>query len=292
MKSKPITIAIGSEKGGVGKTAVAVNLSAALAKLGKKVLAIDMDRQSNLSMHLLKDFDPNTDKGIIHAMILDHDMSPSEVIYKSETENLFVMPIERRVQEYRTELDELISKENSGNMSLKLFLEKEDLSYFDYIIIDNKPSLGASSISSLIASDFYLVPVGNDDNEINGAIEFIKEAQETTQDCNTDLELLGFVFVGVNNSHAKTDKVRQTLLDVCDDRLYQEISTRSLYSDLAGQKKTVFDIKEKKIKNSKGGYKRLASEEYLSLANSLILKAIPKFTPIQKSVFSPTESRA
>lgn len=284
---KPVIIAIGSEKGGVGKTNSAVNLSSGLAHEGKKVLAIDMDRQSNLSKWLLKDFNPDKDKGIIHAMILDPSLKPSDVIYKTDTENLFVMPIERRVGEYRTEPDELISKENSGNTTLKLFLEKEDLSFFDYIIIDNKPSLGSSSIASLLASDFFLVPLGVDDNEIDGATQFISEAFETTASSNPSLQFLGFVFVAVNNSLAKTKKVREQLAPVTKGKINHEISTRALYNDLPGLKQTVYQYKEKKQKD-----KQLAREEYTALAKSVIEMAKPITINIQKPVFKPSETRA
>lgn len=287
MNKKPVIIAIGSEKGGIGKTTLALNLSGALAEEGKSVLAIDMDRQSNLSKHLLKDFNPDTDKGIIHAMILDNTLSPSDVIYKSGRENLFVMPIERRVGDYRVEPDELISKENSGNLTLKLFLEKEDLSFFDYIIIDNKPSLGASSISSLLASDYFIVPLGIDDNEIDGATQFISEAFETTADLNPSLQFLGFVFIAVNNAIAKTKKVRKQLAPVTKGKINHEISTRSFYSDLPGLKQTVFEYKEKRQKN-----KLLAKEEFTALAKDVIEMAKPIVINTQKPVFKPSETRA
>lgn len=287
MNKKPVIISIGSEKGGIGKTTLALNLSGALADQGKTVLAIDMDRQSNLSKHLLKDFNPNTDKGIIHAMILDNTLNPSDVIYKSGRENLFVMPIERRVKDYRIEPDELITQENSGNLTLKLFLEKEDLSFFDYIIIDNKPSLGTSSINSLLASDYFLVPLGIDDNEIDGATQFISEAFETTADLNPSLQFLGFVFIAVNNAIAKTKKVRKQLAPITKGKINHEISTRSFYSDLPGLKQTVFEYKEKRQKN-----KLLAKEEFTALAKDVIEMAKPIIINTQKPVFKPSETRA
>ena len=144
-------IAVANQKGGVGKTTSAINLSAALAVLEFKTLLIDADPQANSTSGV--GFDPRNIKTSIYECIIN-EVSPTDIILTTETPNLYLLP--SHIDLVGAEI-EMISQPNR-EMMMKMVLEKISADY-DFIIIDCSPSLGLVTINALTAAHSVIIPV-------------------------------------------------------------------------------------------------------------------------------------
>lgn len=150
-------ISIVNQKGGVGKTTSSINLSAALGKMGKRVLLVDMDPQSNATTGL--GLNSNDFKNDIYDLITGK-CEVKKAVKKTKFHNLSIIPSTINLAGVHGEFIKRMyeDKEFSQNMQLKLKLDEIKENY-DYIIIDCQPSLELGTINSLVASDSVIIPV-------------------------------------------------------------------------------------------------------------------------------------
>jgi chromosome partitioning protein len=179
-----MVIAVTNQKGGVGKTTIAINLSASLALLGYRVLVIDMDPQGNSSdgMGIATN---KLDTTIYDVLI--NDISLGEVIIPNQLKNLFVAPANISLSGAETELASDISRPFKLRKALK-----PELSKYDYIIIDCPPSLGILTINAIIASTDLLVPIEPNSYALKG----MSMLMSTILKIKEDLEYYSY-FLGV-----------------------------------------------------------------------------------------------
>lgn len=181
-------ISIVSGKGGVGKTASSVNIATLLAMKGKKVLIMDLDKQSNTTKHL-KAY--NISEKSICNIILDR-INPNEIIKKTEIEGLDIIPGAYDLEDVP---DKILLDINRSRMTrLK---EIENLNY-DFVIIDCPPSLDIITMNALVISDYVLVPVKIDEWGIEGFEKITRKIQIVRDEYNAKLKLLG-CFVTMDN---------------------------------------------------------------------------------------------
>ena len=182
-------ISLVNQKGGVGKTTTSINLSAALGKLGKKVLLIDMDPQSNTTTGV--GLNSNDFKFDIYDLITG-GCEVKKAIQKTKFENLSVIPATINLAGVDIEFVKRMLEEKTfeQNSQLKNKLDSIKDNY-DYIIIDCQPSLGLGTINALVASDSVIIPVQCEFFALDGITQLLNTIIMVQSGMNTNLRIEG-----------------------------------------------------------------------------------------------------
>lgn len=179
-------IAIANQKGGVGKTTTAINLSACLAEKGMKVLTIDTDPQGNTTSGL--GIDKSSIEYTVYQLMIG-ECSIKDCIYQSVVDRLFVLPSDINLAGAEIELIGIDNKE----YILKDKVEQMK-KFFDYIIIDCPPSLNILTVNAMTTADSILVPIQCEYYALEGLSQLIHTINLVKQRLNENLEIEGVVF--------------------------------------------------------------------------------------------------
>jgi len=184
--SRPRCIAIANQKGGVGKTTTAINLGAALADLGQRVLIIDLDPQGNASTGLGIDADQR-----IYTTydLLIEGMGLQEIVLPTGVDNLWIAPATTDLSSADVEL---VSNENRVFL-LKDALVPEFLREFDIVLMDCPPSLNLLTVNAMAAADAVLVPLQTEFFALEGLSQLMMTIREVRQSANPRLRIEGVV---------------------------------------------------------------------------------------------------
>lgn len=192
-------ISLVNQKGGVGKTTTAVNVAGFLAEMGKLVLLIDVDPQANASSGLGLE-EREGMRGVYE--VLAGEASIGEVIHDGPVENLKAIPA---TQALAGAAVELVGVEEREFRLRKALLEiRND---FDYIILDNPPSLGLITVNSLTAADEVLIPVQAEYYALEGLGQLLNTINLVKENLNPDLRILGAIVTMFEKRHKLAQQV-------------------------------------------------------------------------------------
>lgn len=195
-------IAIANQKGGSGKTATSINLSAALAERGNRVLLIDLDPQLHATEGV--GVDPYQDDiKTVYELIFDDKVICSDVIIKTEVPNLDVIPASEELEE--TDIDFFRTTRAEYKIADKL----KALNGYDFVFFDCPPRLNHLTINALVASDSLLIPVSSiGKRSLNTLPRFHNYVERVQKHLNHELKIIGYLV----NQHRKNVKVSEKIL--------------------------------------------------------------------------------
>ena len=208
-------ICIANQKGGVGKTTTAVNLSASLAEKGKKVLLLDIDPQSNATTSMgysRNDYEYN----IYH--VLKGSKKMSEVILKTAIKKLHLVP--SNIGLIGIEKEFYASTKKNREMVLKRKLE-EVRDRYDFIIIDSPPALGPITINALSASDSVIIPIQCEFFALEGLAQLLNTVTLLKKTINPGLQIRGFLPTMYSKQNNLSKQVLADLSHHFKDKLFR-----------------------------------------------------------------------
>jgi ATPases involved in chromosome partitioning len=209
LPSRTRIFTISNQKGGVGKTTTVVNLSAALARSGARVLVIDLDPQGNASTALSVDHREGTPS--VYDVIVN-DVEMEDVVQRSpEFEGLFVLPATIDLAGAEIELVSMVAREQRLGRALATFLDQVHEG-IDYVLIDCPPSLGLLTINAFVAATEVLIPIQCEYYALEGLSQLLKNIQMIEKHLNPQLKvstiLLTMFDSRTNLAHQVADDVR------------------------------------------------------------------------------------
>lgn len=244
-------ISIANQKGGVGKTTTAINLSAALAGQGKKVLLIDADPQANASSGLGVDI-RELNSTIYECLV--NQLDPNKAILPTSTKNLFIIPSHIDLVGAEIEMLNIPNRETL----LKNMLEQVRDDY-DYIFIDCSPSLGLITINALTASNSVIIPVQCEFFALEGIAKLLNTVKIIKSKLNPNLQIEGFLLTMHDNRLRLSNQVYEEVKRHFGDLAFNTIISRNVRLSEApshGQSVLDYDASSKGAKN----YTALAKE--------------------------------
>ena len=243
-------IAIENQKGGVGKTTTAVNVSTILAKRGKKVMLIDADPQGNASSGL--GLDKEFETSLYDVLINDVDIK--DTLQTTTIRNLKICPSNINLAGAEVELVSQMSREQ--RLKEKVDLIKEE---YDFIFIDCPPSLGLITLNAFTASDSVLIPVQCEYFALEGLGQLLNTINLVKKHLNKSLEIEGAVLTMYDMRTNLSNQVVKEVKRYFGDKVYKTVIPRNIKLSEApsyGMPITLYDAKSKGAR----AYEKLSRE--------------------------------
>ncbi len=244
-------ISVVNQKGGVGKTTTALNLAAYLSELGKYVLLVDLDPQANATSGLGLDH-KTLPAGVYEGLIGSHAIR--DLIRRTSHEGLRILPATQALAGASVELVNMAEREH--------FLRKALLEVrndYDYIFIDNPPSLGMLTINGLVAADSVLIPVQAEYFALEGLSQLLNTVNLVRENLKPTLEMMGAVITMYDGRTRLSKEVLEELYRYFPDKIFRSVIPRSVrLAEAPSFGKSIFhyDPSSKAAK----AYERLAKE--------------------------------
>ncbi len=219
--SKCRTIAVANQKGGVGKTTTAINLSTSIALAGHAVLVIDLDPQGNLTSGVgMKG--QRTEAGTVYEALLT-DQSPESFILKTSVENLSIIPSDRSLTGAEIELVSATDREHHLKRVVDAIKDR-----FEFIFIDCPPSLGLLTLNALVAADTLLIPLNCEYFALEGLAELVGTIRRVRSALNPSLDIEGVLLTMYDDRTNLGQLVAHDVREYFREKVFETIIPRNV----------------------------------------------------------------
>ena len=213
-------ISVSNQKGGVGKTTTTINLSTALAAVGKKVLVVDLDPQGNASTGLGIDR-ANRTSGTYEVLFGECTIDQAAAL--SRVPNLFVIPSSIHLSGAEIELIDVKNRETRLKDALL-----SNTGNYDYVLFDCPPSLNLLTLNALVASDGVLVPLQCEFFALEGLSHLVNTIERVRSSFNAKLELMGIVLTMFDKRNNLSNQVSDNVREHFGDKVYDTVIPRNV----------------------------------------------------------------
>jgi chromosome partitioning protein len=245
-------IAMANQKGGVGKTTTTINLGAALAEYGRRVLLVDFDPQGALSVGLGVRAN-NLDLSIYNLLMQD-DVTIQDILVKTNVDGLHLLPANIDLSAAEIQLVNEVAREMALARLLRPVLKE-----YDFILIDCQPSLGLLALNALTCAHGVLIPLECEFFSLRGVALLLDTIDKVRERLNFDLELEGILATMYDSRTTHCRQVLQRVVEAFGDKVYQTVITKTVKfpeSTVAGAPITTLDPASSGARN----YRQLARE--------------------------------